>query len=34
MAEQFNKVLTEATSPEEVVQVLQSELQQIIEGGG
>jgi ABC-type glycerol-3-phosphate transport system substrate-binding protein len=27
MAEQFNKVLTEATSPEEAVQVLQSELQ-------
>src|SRR5215218_1043616 len=34
MSEQFNKVLTGATSPEEAVETLQSELQQIIEEGG
>jgi hypothetical protein len=34
MAEQFNNVLTGATSPEEAVGTLQSELQQIIEQGG
>jgi multiple sugar transport system substrate-binding protein len=33
MAEQFNKVLTGATSPEGAVETLQSELQQIIEDG-
>jgi len=33
MAEQFNKVLTGATSPEEAVETLQSDLQQIIEQG-
>ena len=33
MAEQFNKVLTGATSPEGAVETLQSELQQIIEEG-
>ena len=33
MAEQFNKVLTGAISPEEAVETLQSELQQIIEEG-
>ena len=33
MAEQFNKVLMGATSPEEAVETLQSELQQIIEQG-
>jgi trehalose/maltose transport system substrate-binding protein len=33
MAEQFNKVLTGATSPEVAVETLQSELQQIIEEG-
>jgi multiple sugar transport system substrate-binding protein len=33
MAEQFNGVLRGATSPEEAVQMLQSELQQIIEQG-
>ena len=33
MAEQFNNVLTGATSPEEAVETLQSDLQQIIEQG-
>ena len=33
MAEQFNKVLTGAASPEQAVETLQSELQQIIEEG-
>jgi multiple sugar transport system substrate-binding protein len=33
MAEQFNKVLTGATSPEVAVETLQSDLQQIIEQG-
>ena len=33
MAEQFNKVLTGATSPEQAVETLQSKLQQIIEQG-
>src|SRR5215217_5642522 len=33
MAEQFNKVLTGATPPEEAVETLQSDLQQIIERG-
>jgi multiple sugar transport system substrate-binding protein len=33
MAEQFNKVLTGATSPEEAVETLQSDLQRIIEEG-
>jgi multiple sugar transport system substrate-binding protein len=33
MAEQFNKVLTGATSPEEAVETLQGDLQQIIEQG-
>jgi multiple sugar transport system substrate-binding protein len=33
MAEQFNSVLTGATSPEEAVDTLQAELQQIIERG-
>ena len=33
MAEQFNKVLTGAISPEEAVETLQSDLQQIIEQG-
>src|SRR5215204_643979 len=33
MAEQFNKVLTGAISPEEAVETLQSDLQQIIERG-
>jgi multiple sugar transport system substrate-binding protein len=34
MAEQFNRVLTGASSPEESVATLQSELQQIVEEGG
>ena len=34
MAEQFNNVLTSAASPEQAVETLQSELQQIIEEGG
>jgi multiple sugar transport system substrate-binding protein len=34
MAQQFNNVLTGATSPRESVETLQSELQQIIEEGG
>jgi multiple sugar transport system substrate-binding protein len=34
MAEQFNRVLTGATSPEGAVETLQSELQQIVEEGG
>ena len=34
MAQQFNSVLTDATSPREAVETLQSELQQIIEEGG
>ena len=33
MAEQFNSVLTGATSPRESVETLQSELQRIIEEG-
>ena len=33
MAEQFNKVLIGAASPEQAVETLQSELQQIIEQG-
>jgi multiple sugar transport system substrate-binding protein len=33
MAEQFNKVLTGSSSPEEAVETLQSDLQQIIEQG-
>ena len=33
MAEQFNSVLTGATSPEQAVDTLQSELTQIIERG-
>jgi multiple sugar transport system substrate-binding protein len=33
MAQRFNSVLTDATSPEEAVETLQSELQQIIEEG-
>ena len=31
MAERFNNVLNDATSPEEAVETLQGELQQIIE---
>jgi hypothetical protein len=33
MAEQFNRVLAGATSPEGAVETLQSELQKIIERG-
>jgi hypothetical protein len=33
MAEQFNSVLRDASSPEEAVKILQSDLQQIIERG-
>ncbi len=33
MAEQFNSVLTDTTSPEQAVETLQSELTQIIERG-